>query len=76
MIPILYSIFIFPFAPDFAFAQSVSGTIQIPANFTADILTQSTSLLNALEGFVALIVGVLLALVVIEHVIGAIRHRN
>jgi hypothetical protein len=32
--------------------------------------------LNSLGGFVTLIVGVLLALVVIEFVIGAIRHRQ
>jgi hypothetical protein len=62
------------FLPAFAFAQT--ATIQLPTNFISDILSQATALLSSLEGFVTLIVGVLLALVVIEFVIGAIRHRQ
>ena len=64
------------FSPALALAQSASDTIQLPANFTSDILAQATALLNSLGGFVTLIVGVLLALVVVEFVIGAIRHRQ
>jgi hypothetical protein len=63
------------FLPAFAFAQS-TPTIQLPTNFTADILSQATALLGSLGSYVTLIIGVLLALVVIEFVIGAIRHRQ
>jgi hypothetical protein len=62
------------FLPVFAFAQT--ATIQLPSNFTADILSQATALLGSLGSYVTLIIGVLLALVVIEFVIGAIRHRQ
>ncbi len=72
----IYQIFTFIFFPDLAFAQSVSGTIQMPANFTGDVMTQATALLASLSNFTTLIVGVLLALVVIEFVISSIRHRN
>jgi hypothetical protein len=71
ILPILLAI-----APLFALAQVATDTIQLPTDFTADILTQSTALLSNLEGFMSLIVGVLLALVVVEFVIGAIRHRG
>ncbi len=70
---ILYAIPIF-FLPVLAFAQTT--TVQLPSNFTADILAQATALLTSMEGYISLIVGVLLALVVIEFVIGAIRHRQ
>jgi hypothetical protein len=63
-------------APFFAFAQVASGTIQLPSALTADILTQATALLSSLEGYMSLIIGVLLALVVVEFVISAIRHRG
>lgn len=59
-----------------AFAQTATNTIQLPANFTADILAQATALLTSLNGLVTLIMGVLLGLVVIEFVIGAIRHKQ
>lgn len=71
---IFYAISIFFLAP-VAFAQS-TPTVQLPSTFTADILSQATALLASLSNFVTLIVGVLLALVVIEFVIGAIRHRQ
>ena len=72
----IFTFGIVAFLPLFAFAQVASGTIQIPAGFTADILTQATALLGSLEPYISLIVGVLLALVVVEFVIGAIRHRG
>ncbi len=62
--------------PALAFAQTATNTIELPANFTADILTQATALLTSLDGFITLIIGVLLALVVVEFVIGAVRHRQ
>lgn len=72
---IFYAIPIILFAPVLAFAQS-TPTVQLPSTFTADILSQATALLASMSNFVTLIVGVLLALVVIEFVIGAIRHRQ
>ena len=62
--------------PLLAFAQVATDTIQLPSALTGDILTQATALLGSLEGYVSLIIGVLLALVVVEFVIGAIRHRG
>jgi hypothetical protein len=64
------------FLPVFAFAQSASGTIQLPSDMTAQILAQATALLGSLGPYMELIIGVLLALVVVEFVIGAIRHRG
>ena len=64
------------FAPVFAFAQTASDTITLPSALTGDILAQATALLTSLEGYMSLIIGVLLALVVVEFVISAIRHRN
>jgi len=72
---IFYAIPIILFAPIFVFAQS-TPTVQLPSTFTSDILSQATALLASMSNFVTLIVGVLLALVVIEFVIGAIRHRQ
>jgi hypothetical protein len=63
-------------APVFVFAQTASGTIVLPTALTGDILAQATALLTSLEGYMSLIIGVLLALVVVEFVISAIRHRN
>ncbi len=64
------------FAPAFVFAQTASDTIVLPSNLTGDILAQATALLTSLEGYMSLIIGVLLALVVVEFVISAIRHRG
>jgi len=62
--------------PLLALAQVASGTIELPSALTGDILAQATALLTSLEGYMSLIIGVLLALVVVEFVIGAIRHRG
>jgi hypothetical protein len=62
--------------PIFAFAQTATNTIQMPSDLTAQILTQATALLGSLSAYMELIIGVLLALVVVEFVIGAIRHRQ
>ena len=64
------------FAPAFAFAQTATDTIQLPSDLTAQILAQATALLGSLSAYMELIIGVLLALVVVEFVIGAIRHRG
>ena len=63
-------------APAFAFAQTATDTIQLPSDLTAQILSQATALLGSLSAYMELIIGVLLALVVVEFVIGAIRHRG
>lgn len=63
-------------APILAFAQTATNTIQMPSDMTAQILTQATALLGSLSAYMELIIGVLLALVVVEFVIGAIRHRG
>ena len=73
---IFYTIPFFLILPALAFAQSASGTIQLPSDMTAQILTQATALLGSLSSYMELIIGVLLALVVVEFVIGAIRHRQ
>jgi hypothetical protein len=70
-IPILLSA-----VPFLVFAQDASDTIQLPSDMTAQILSQATALLGSLAQYMELIIGVLLALVVVEFVIGAIRHRQ
>jgi hypothetical protein len=56
-----------------ASAQTTS-TINLPADFNANIMGQAQALLatSSLGGFVELIVGVLLAVVVLEILIGAL----
>lgn len=73
---IFYTIPFLLILPTFVFAQSASGTIELPSDMTAQILTQATALLGSLSSYMELIVGVLLALVVVEFIIGAIRHRQ
>ena len=74
---LIYTIpFLFLILPVLAFAQDASDTIQLPSDMTAQILSQATALLGSLSSYMELIVGVLLALVVVEFVIGAIRHRG
>jgi hypothetical protein len=73
---IFYTIPFFLILPAFAFAQDATGTIQLPSDMTAQILSQATALLGSLSSYMELIVGVLLALVVVEFIIGAIRHRQ
>lgn len=50
-----------------------TSTIQLPTDFIANVLAQATALLGNLGGYIALIVGVLLAVLVIEILIGAIK---
>lgn len=73
---IFYTIPFLLILPAFAFAQDATNTIQLPSDMTAQILSQATALLGSLSSYMELIVGVLLALVVVEFVIGAIRHRQ
>lgn len=61
------------FSPLAAFAQST--TITLPPDFNSSIMSQAQSLLasNSIGGFAELVIGVILAAVVLEIIIGAIR---
>jgi hypothetical protein len=70
-----YLYIIFPiaiFAPAFAFAD-VSSTITLPDGFVSGMWSNTTSILTALAPYITTILGVLLAAVLIEVVIGAIK---
>jgi len=60
--------------PTLAFAD-VTSTIQLPESFTSNIVTQVTNLLGNFSSYITLIVGVLLAVVVIEILIRAIHPK-
>jgi hypothetical protein len=47
--------------------------LELPANFASSSLGQASEFLDALSPYVILIVGILLAVLVIEIIIGAIR---
>lgn len=50
-----------------------TSTIQLPVNFVADIITQATSFLGNLSGYLVLIIGIIVAVIVVEILIGALR---
>lgn len=50
-----------------------TSTIQLPANFVEYSLNNATNLLASFGGYITLIVGVLLAVIVIEILIGALK---
>jgi hypothetical protein len=49
--------------------------ISLPNNFTENIASSSSDMISSFAPFIILVIGVLLAGVVIEIIIGAIRHR-
>jgi len=49
--------------------------IQLPANFTTSIASSTTDTISTFSPFVILIIGILLAGVVLEIIISAIRHK-
>ena len=49
--------------------------IALPDNFTANIASTTTDTIGSFSPYIVLIIGVLLAGVVLEIVIGAIRHK-
>lgn len=59
--------------PIIAFADVPSTTISMPAGFTSDIWGNVQALFNGFAGYIALVIGVILAAVVLDIVIGAIR---
>lgn len=55
-------------------SADVTSTINFPTDFNANVMSQAQTLLatNSIGGFVQLILGVLLAVVVLEILIGAL----
>lgn len=51
------------------------GLITLPNNFTTDIASSTSDMISSFSSYIVLIIGVLLAGVVLEIVISAIRHR-
>jgi len=49
--------------------------IELPANLATDVASSSTSFLSSFSGILTLIIGTLLAAVVIEIIIGMLRHK-
>jgi len=49
--------------------------ITLPSNFAENVASTSTDTISGFSPYIILILGVLLAGVVLEIVIGAIRHR-
>jgi len=49
--------------------------ISLPSDFTANIASTTTDTIGSFAPFIILVIGVLLAGVVIEIIIGAIRHK-
>jgi hypothetical protein len=49
--------------------------ISLPSDFTANIASTTTDTIGSFSPYIILIIGVLLAGVVLEIIIGAIRHR-
>ena len=72
-----YLIILLAFLPASAFAQSATSTITLPDNFNSSIFSQAAALLamNSIGGYAAAIIGVILAAIVIEILIGALRNK-
>jgi hypothetical protein len=49
--------------------------IPLPTNFTADILSNVGTILGDLSGYITLIISILLAALVLDIIVGFIRHR-
>jgi len=65
----LFSLF---FLPALARADATS-TIQLPATFVADVLSKATDTLSNLSGYITLLLGVLLGVLVVEILIHTLR---
>jgi hypothetical protein len=55
--------------------KKMLSLITLPANFTTDIASSTSDTIGSFSSFIVLIIGVLLAGVVLEIIISAIRHR-
>jgi len=49
--------------------------ITLPSDFTSSIASTTTDTIGSFSPFIILVIGVLLAGIVLEIIIGAIRHR-
>lgn len=49
--------------------------IALPNNFTGDIASTTETVLSDLSPYITLILGIILGVIVVEFLIGAIRHR-
>lgn len=49
--------------------------ISLPNNFTNDIASTSTDMLGSFSPYIILIIGVLLAGLIIQMIIGAVKHH-
>ena len=56
-------------------STAVANIINLPADFTTNIGSSTTDVIGTLSPFTILIIGILLAGVVIEIIISAIRHK-
>lgn len=54
---------------------ALANTINLPADFTTNIGSSTSDTISTFSPFLILIIGILLAGVVIEIIIGAIRHK-
>jgi hypothetical protein len=62
--------------PFLALAQDASDTIALPTGFVDMIWGQAALLFTSFAPYIATIVGVILAALVIDIVIGALHHRG
>lgn len=69
---ILFALFSTLFLPALASADSTSS-IQLPAGFSASVLSTATDTLSNLGGYITLILGVLLGVLVVEILIHTLR---
>jgi hypothetical protein len=51
----------------------MTSTINLPSNFVSDILSNANALFSSFSGYITLIIGVVLAVVVIEVLINILR---
>jgi hypothetical protein len=63
------------FLSSFVFSIANASVISLPSDFTTNIGSSTTDTLSAFSPYIILIIGILLAGVVLEIIIGAIRHH-
>jgi nucleoside-specific outer membrane channel protein Tsx len=68
----LFIISLLAAAPALALADA-SSTFQLPTDFNANIWSQAGQILTALGPYTEMIIGVILATVVLEIIIGALK---
>jgi len=51
----------------------MATTINLPSGFVGDILSNANALFSSFSGYITLIIGIILAAVVIEILIGVLR---